>query len=100
MIDGVLYVTGWGGTAWAIDARSGRQIWHYRRNLPDDLRACCGPNNRGFGALGDRLFLGTADAHLVSLDMRTGDVIWDAELIELQDRAIRSRSRRWSSRTR
>ena len=60
VIDGVLYVTGWGGTAWAIDARSGRQIWQYRRNLPDDIRACCGPNNRGFGALGDRLFLGTA----------------------------------------
>ena len=30
--------------------------------------------------LGDRLFLGTADAHLLSLDMRTGAVIWDAEL--------------------
>jgi alcohol dehydrogenase (cytochrome c) len=81
VIDGVLYVTGWGGTAWAIDARSGRQIWSYRRNVPDDIRACCGPNNRGFGVLGDRLFLGTPDAHLVSLDMRTGDVIWDAELI-------------------
>jgi glucose dehydrogenase len=52
VIDGVLYVTGWGGTAWAIDARSGRQIWSYRRNLPDDIRVCCGPNNHGFGALG------------------------------------------------
>ena len=72
VIDGVLYVTGWGGDAWAIDARSGRQIWRHRRNPPDDIRACCGPNNRGFGALGDRLFLGTADAHLLALDMRTG----------------------------
>ena len=80
MIDGVLYVTGWGGDAWAIDARSGRQIWRHRRTLPDDIRACCGPNNRGFGALGDRLFLGTADAHLLALDMRTGSVIWDAEV--------------------
>jgi alcohol dehydrogenase (cytochrome c) len=79
VIDGVLYVTGWGGTAWAIDARSGRRIWTYRRNMPDNIIACCGPNNRG---LGDRLFLGTADAHLVSLDMRTGSVIWDAELID------------------
>ena len=80
VIDGVLYVTGWGGDAWALDARTGRQIWRHRRNLPDDIRACCGPNNRGFGALGDRLFLGTADAHLLSLDMRTGAVLWDAEL--------------------
>ena len=81
VIDGVLYVTGWGGDAWAIDARSGRQIWRHRRNLPADIRACCGPKNRGFGALGDRLFLGTADAHLLALDMRTGEVVWDAELI-------------------
>src|SRR5688572_20675068 len=81
VIDGVLYVTGWGGTAWAIDARSGRRIWTYRRNLPDDIRACCAPNYRGSGALGDRLLLSTADAHLVSLDMRTGTVICDAELI-------------------
>ena len=81
VIDGVLYVTGWGGDAWAIDARSGRQIWRHRRSLPADIRACCGPNNRGFGALGDRLFLGTADAHLLALDMKTGAVVWDAELI-------------------
>ena len=58
----------------------GRQIWRHRRNLPDDIRACCGPILRGFGVLGDRLFLGTADAHLLALDMQTGGVIWDAEL--------------------
>jgi alcohol dehydrogenase (cytochrome c) len=30
--------------------------------------------------LGDRLFLGTGDAHLIALDMKTGDAVWDAEL--------------------
>ena len=73
---------GWGGDAWAIDARSGRQIWRHRRTSPGDIRACCGPNNRGFGALGDRLFLVTADAHLLALDMSTGAVVWDAELFD------------------
>jgi alcohol dehydrogenase (cytochrome c) len=80
VIDNVLYVTGWAGNSWAIDARSGRQIWRYRRTIPDDFKGCCGPNNRGFAILGDRLFQGTADAHVVSLDMRTGDVIWDVEM--------------------
>jgi alcohol dehydrogenase (cytochrome c) len=80
VIDGVLYVSGWGGNAWAIDARSGRQIWRYRRNVPNDFRGCCGPVNRGFAALGDRLFLSTPDAHLVALDMKTGSVLWDVEL--------------------
>ena len=78
----MLYVTGFNGTAWAIDARSGRQIWAYRRNMPDDFRGCCGPNNRGFAVHGDKLFLGTGDAYLVALDMKTGDVVWDDELAD------------------
>src|SRR4029079_142053 len=48
VIDGVIYITGNSNNAWAIDARSGRQIWHYRRQLPTDVRGCCGPVNRGF----------------------------------------------------
>src|SRR5262245_28600714 len=40
VLDGVLYVTGFNNNAWAIDARSGRAIWRYRRNLPDDLKLC------------------------------------------------------------
>src|SRR5512143_4095896 len=34
MMDGVLYITGNNNYAWAIDARTGRQIWRYRRLLP------------------------------------------------------------------
>ena len=36
-LDGVLYVTGSNNTAWALDARTGRPFWEYRRNLPSDL---------------------------------------------------------------
>src|SRR3954451_2112899 len=69
LVDGVLYVTGFNNNAWAIDARSGRQIWRYRRDIPSDLHNCCGAVNRGFAVLGDRLFMTTIDAHLVALDM-------------------------------
>jgi len=82
VIDGVLYVTGYNNNAWAIDARSGRTIWRYRRELPDDLKLCCAAVNRGFGVLGDRLFMATLDAHLISLDMKTGNVVWDVELTD------------------
>ncbi len=80
--DNVLYVTGPLNVAWAIDARSGREIWRYRRELPDtgSLTACCGLVNKGFGVLGDRLFMTTLDAHLLALDMKTGAVVWDATL--------------------
>jgi alcohol dehydrogenase (cytochrome c) len=78
--DNVLYVTGPQNMAWALDARTGRQIWRYRRELPADLTACCGLVNRGFAMLGDRLFMVTLDAHLLALDMRTGAIVWDATL--------------------
>ena len=78
--DNVLYVTGPLNVAWAIDARTGRQIWRYRRELPENLTACCGLVNRGFAMLGDKLFMTTLDAHLLALDMRTGAVVWDATL--------------------
>src|SRR5438128_3568229 len=79
--DNVLYVTGPQNVAWAIDARTGRQIWRYRRELPaTGLTACCGLVNRGFGVLGDKLFMTTLDAHLLALDMKTGAIMWDATL--------------------
>ncbi len=78
--DNVLYVTGPLNVAWAIDARSGRQIWRYRRELPENLTACCGLVNRGFAMLGDKLFMVTLDAHLLALDMKTGAIVWDATM--------------------
>ena len=79
VIDGVLYGTGQNNRAFALDARTGRAIWRYQRRLPDKVQACCGMVNRGFAALGDRLFMATLDAHVVALDMKTGNVIWDVE---------------------
>src|SRR5262245_56402288 len=80
--DNVLYVTGPLNVAWAVDARTGREIWRYKRELPPtgNLTACCGLVNRGFGVLGDRLFMTTLDAHLVALNMKTGGVVWDTTL--------------------
>lgn len=80
LLDGVLYVTGINDNAWALDARTGRTIWHYRRELPPNLKYCCGPVNRGFGVLGDRLFKVTLDAHLIALNIRTGAVIFDVAM--------------------
>jgi len=83
-VDGVLYVTGPMNHAWAVDGKTGRQIWRYQRQLPpvSELRVCCGMVNRGFAILGDRLFMTTLDAHLVALDRKTGTVVWDIELGE------------------
>ncbi|MCP5119637.1 MAG: PQQ-binding-like beta-propeller repeat protein, partial [bacterium] len=80
VIDGVIYLT----TAWnhvfAIDARTGGELWHYQRRLPEELKYCCGPVNWGVAIREDTLYLGTLDAHLVALDARSGRVKWDVEV--------------------
>jgi alcohol dehydrogenase (cytochrome c) len=84
--DNILYVTGPLNVAWAIDARTGRQLWRYRRELPiTGLTACCGLVNRGFAMLGDKLFMTTLDAHLLALDAKTGSIVWDASMATYQD---------------
>jgi alcohol dehydrogenase (cytochrome c) len=79
VIDGIVYATGPNNTAWALDAATGREIWRYQRTLPPQtqLRVCCGMVNRGFAVLGERLFMNTLDAHVIALDMKTGNVLWD-----------------------
>jgi alcohol dehydrogenase (cytochrome c) len=77
VVDGVLYGTGQNDRAFALDARTGRAIWRYQRNLPDKLQPCCGAVNRGFAILGNRLFMATLDAHVIALDAKTGNVVWD-----------------------
>jgi len=78
VMDGVLYITGNNNMAWAVDARTGRQIWRYRRALPPGLTYGAGnPSNRGFAAHGDRLFMSTLDGHLLAFDRNTGRVLFD-----------------------
>jgi alcohol dehydrogenase (cytochrome c) len=81
VIDGVIYLTGANGNAWAIDARTGRQFWRFRYpNAPDLTAGATYPVNRGFAALGNQLFMVTLDAHVLSLDMKTGAMLWSAAI--------------------
>ena len=82
VVDGVLYGTGQDDRAYALDARSGRPIWQYQRALPADIRPCCGRVNRGLAILGDKVFLGTLDAHVIALDAKTGNVVWDVNAVD------------------
>ena len=78
-----MYLTGPFNSAWALDARTGRPFWRYQRELPNDLTyGAISPVNRGFGILGDRLFMVTPDAHVVSLDAKTGAVLWDTTMAD------------------
>jgi PQQ-dependent dehydrogenase (methanol/ethanol family) len=77
---GVMYVTASYNRLFALDARSGEVLWRYDRELPGDLRACCGPVNRGVAIAGDLVLMATLDAHLIGFDRRTGEIRWDTEI--------------------
>ena len=82
VVDGVMFVTEAPSNAVALDAATGRQYWRYEHELPDDLRICCGRNNRGVAILGETLYMSTLDAHLVALDARTGNLVWNREVAD------------------
>ena len=79
VIDGVLYAIAPGNVVFALDARTGRRIWMYRRSLPEKLRLCCGQVSRGLAVLGNKVFVATLDAHVLALDAKTGNVVWDVQ---------------------
>ena len=68
VIDGVMYVSTPWNHVFAIDALTGRTVWHYQRELPDNMSVCCGPVNRGLAAWRDRLYMTTLDAHLLCFE--------------------------------
>jgi alcohol dehydrogenase (cytochrome c) len=82
-VDGVLYVTEPPTIVTALDGRTGRRLWTYRRTLPKDLQTIgFGRVNRGVAIIGDTLYVGTLDAHLVALDAKSGAVRWDTEVAD------------------
>jgi PQQ-dependent dehydrogenase (methanol/ethanol family) len=76
--DGVMYVTG-PNQVFALDAATGRQIWHYSR--PRTRGLVSDPSlgtNRGVAVLGDNLFFVTDNAHLIAINRITGSLVWEA----------------------
>jgi len=82
VIDGIMYLTTSYNHIYAIDAVTGKEFWHYKHKQGPVMTYCCGPNNRGVAILDDRIFMGTLDARLVSLDAKTGKVLWNVEIAD------------------
>ncbi len=80
VINGVMYVTTSFNHVYALDAATGSQIWHYKHKMGPITTYCCGPNNRGVAAYGDKVFMGTLDARLIALDAKTGKKVWDTQI--------------------
>ncbi|MHA3977765.1 outer membrane protein assembly factor BamB family protein [Halovulum sp. GXIMD14794] len=82
VVNGIMYVTTSFNHVYALDARTGRQIWHHKHAMGPVTTYCCGPNNRGVAVAGDKVFMGTLDAKLVALDAKTGKQVWETQIAE------------------
>lgn len=84
VVNGIMYITTSFNHAYALDARTGEEIWHYKHKMGPITTYCCGPNNRGVAVSGDRVFMGTLDAKMVALDSKTGKLLWETELADAE----------------
>ena len=82
VVDGIMYVTTSYNHVYAVDAVTGKEFWHYKHKMGAVTTYCCGPNNRGVAIMGDKLYMGTLDAKLVSLDAKTGKLLWSTQIAD------------------
>ena len=84
VVDGIMYITERPNDVMAVDAKTGRVYWLYRWTPSPDARVCCGANNRGVAILGDTLYMGTLDAHLIAIDAKNGHPLWNVALADVK----------------
>jgi alcohol dehydrogenase (cytochrome c) len=77
VVDGVMFLSGWDGWVWALDAATGELLWQYRHAIPFDVSLCCGNVNRGVAVAQGMVFVVTLNAHIIALDAETGKKVWD-----------------------
>ncbi|MFI5612545.1 PQQ-dependent dehydrogenase, methanol/ethanol family [Amycolatopsis sp. NPDC051903] len=76
VVDGVAFVTGWDGWLWALDAKTGEQLWRYKHAVPFDVTLCCANVNRGCAVANGKVYMVTQNAQLVAIDATNGRKVW------------------------
>jgi len=84
VVDGTMYTTGTWSVVWALDAKSGRELWKYDPEVPRawGRNLCCDAVNRGVAVWKGAVYVGTIDGRLVSLDAKTGAKRWEVNTID------------------
>jgi quinohemoprotein ethanol dehydrogenase len=88
VVDGIMSLTGPWSKVFAVDARTGKMIWTYDPEVPAKYgeRGSCDVVNRGLALYKGRVFLGTFDGRLISLDASTDQPVWQSLRLTPQDR--------------
>jgi len=81
VVDGVMYLSGPWSIVYALDARTGAELWQYDPKVDGSYprRGCCGVSSRGVQVWKGKVYLATVDGYLVALDAGTGTELWRAD---------------------
>jgi PQQ-dependent dehydrogenase (methanol/ethanol family) len=82
VVNGTMFVTTSFSHVYALNARTGEELWHFKPQLGPITTYCCGPNNRGVAAYDDMVYVATLDSKLVALDAKTGAVKWQTNIAD------------------
>ena len=84
VVDGVMYTTGSWSIVYALDARTGKQIWKWDPQVPRRFgtKACCDVVNRGVAVYKGHVYVGTIDGRLAALDAATGKLVWSVVTVD------------------
>ncbi|MDA2928990.1 PQQ-dependent dehydrogenase, methanol/ethanol family [Acidobacteria bacterium AH-259-O06] len=84
VVDGVMYLSSSWNRVFAINAETGRELWHYYYQNPRQIGIIYSPWNRGVAVGEGRVFMGTLDNYVVALDQKTGRELWKVNVEDLQ----------------
>src|SRR5262245_6210085 len=84
VIDGVMYTTGSWSVVYALDGKTGGQLWQYDPQVARSYgaRACCDVVNRGVAVYKGKVYVGALDGRLIALDAADGKVLWQVTTVD------------------
>jgi PQQ-dependent dehydrogenase (methanol/ethanol family) len=85
VVNGTMYVTTSFSHVYALDARTGEELWHFAPKMGPVTTFCCGPNNRGVAVSNNLVYVATLDSQLVALDAKTGKIVWKTTVADPEE---------------
>ncbi|MES2262701.1 MAG: PQQ-dependent dehydrogenase, methanol/ethanol family [Pseudomonadota bacterium] len=87
VVDGVMYVTGAWSIVYALNAKTGKELWVYDPKVAKStvIKSCCDAVNRGVAVWNNNVYVATLDGRLVALNARSGKVLWQKVTVDQSD---------------